>query len=119
MQDYKNLLVWKKAYSLTLEIHKATKSFPREEIYGLTAQIRRAAASIPSNLAEGCGRSTDADKLRFFDIAMGSTNEVECQLMLTKDLNYLDESVFQIHSQSVIEIKKMLSTLIKRIRNGN
>jgi len=92
IQNFRNIQVWQKAHELTLQVYKATKTFPKEEIYGLTSQMRRAALSIPCNIAEGCARSTDADFARFLDIAIGSASEVECQLLLARDLRGLREN---------------------------
>ena|SRR5215467_5979134 len=89
MQNFRNLRVWGKAHDLTLRIYEVTRSFPREETYGLTSQIRRSAASIASNIAEGCGRTGKAELRRFLEIAMGSASEVEYQLLLAEDLGYL------------------------------
>lgn len=88
MRDFRQLKVWAKAHSLTLAVYRATAAFPREEQYGLTSQLRRAAASIPTNLAEGCGRYGDAELARFVGIAAGSASEVEYLLMLARDLKY-------------------------------
>src|ERR1700693_2932733 len=89
MEDFKDLKVWTKAHALTLAIHGWTRGFPRDEIYRLTSQLRRAAASIGANIAEGCGRRSDAEMKRFLQIARGSANEVEYHLLLAKDLNLL------------------------------
>ncbi len=78
MQDFRNLEVWQRAYALALDVYRASRQFPREEIYSLTSQVRRCSISIPSNIAEGCGRQTDADFKRFLHIAMGSAAELEC-----------------------------------------
>jgi four helix bundle protein len=91
MRDFRNLQVWNKAHSLTLDVYKATGFFPKEELYSLTSQIRRSSASIPTNIAEGCGRSGDAELARFMSISMGSASELEYQLLLAHDLNYLNE----------------------------
>src|SRR5688500_2171035 len=91
MQDYKELKVWEKAHSFTLKIYQVTKEFPKEEIYGLTSQMRRAAASIPVNIAEGCGRKFNLELANFFQISLGSSNEMEYDLLLAKELVYLSE----------------------------
>jgi four helix bundle protein len=95
MQDFRQLKVWEKAHHLALEVYKATSTFPKEEIYGLTSQLRRASGSIPTNIAEGCGRNTDADFARFLQIAMGSASETEYQLILAYDLEFLSKSWFE------------------------
>jgi len=115
MQDFKNLKVWQKSHDLTLKIYKATLQFPKEEIYGLTSQIRRAGVSIPSNIVEGCGRNTDSDFGRFLNIAMGSANELEYQLYLARDLAYLKSSEFEQLLSDITEIKRMLNTFIQKL----
>jgi len=89
MKDFRNLKVWEKAHQLTLKIYKVTEEFPREELYGLTSQIRRACISIPTNIAEGCVRSSDADFSRFLYIAVGSTSELEYLILLSMDLKII------------------------------
>ena len=86
MKDFRELQVWRKAHELTLAVYQITASFPREELYGLTAQLRRAGSSIAANLAEGCGRNGDAELARFCSIAMGSASELEYHLLLARDL---------------------------------
>ncbi len=116
MKDFRNLQVWEKAHVLTLDIYKATASFPREELYGLTSQIRRSSASVPTNIAEGCGRSGDAELARFMQISMGSASELEYQLLLAHDLNYLDDELYiQLH-ENVTEVKRMLTSFIQTLR---
>lgn len=117
MKDFKNLQVWEKSHFLTLSIYEVTKSFPKEELFGLTSQIRRAAASMPTNIAEGCGRSTDPDFARFLQIAFGSACEVEYQLILARDLEYVEEGVFSKVTDELITVKKMLASLISKIRS--
>lgn len=87
MKDFKKLIVWKKAHEMTLNIYRTTKSFPKDEVYGLTSQLRRAASSIPANIAEGCGRNSDAELARFLQIAAGSASEVEYHLLLARIFN--------------------------------
>ena len=116
MQDFRNIQVWQKAYDLTREIYKATKVFPPEEMYGLTSQLRRAAMSIPCNIAEGCYRSTDADFARFLDIAIGSASEVECQLLLAHDLGYQRQGESEELLVLVVEVKRMLTKFIATLR---
>lgn len=86
MKDFRNLRVWEKAHHLTLEIYRVTSAFPKEETYGLTSQIRRACVSIPANVAEGCGRDSEAELLRYLKIAMGSSSELEYELLLANQL---------------------------------
>ena len=116
MQDFRNLHVWEKAHQLTLSAYCATRSFPPEELFGITRQIRRGCASIPANLAEGCGRGSDAEMARFTQIAMGSASEVEYHFLLAKDLEFLDlEQHRQLHTQ-VTEVKRMLASLLNRLK---
>ena len=116
MRDFRTLRIWEKAHQLTLMIYKDTAGFPKSELYGLVNQLRRAAISVPSNIAEGCGRSSDADFARFLQIAMSSASEVEYQLILARDLGYLEEDAYQKHYREVESVKKMLAIFIKRVR---
>ena len=119
MQDFKQLKVWEKAHSLTLRVYNKTRSFPNEERYGLTSQLRRCAYSIPSNISEGCGRSTRPDFARFLDNAMGSASELEYQLLLARDLKYLTQADYESMEPSAVEIKRMLGALIQRLRTAS
>ena len=116
MKDFRNLLVWEKGHHLVLETYKATTHFPQEEKYGLTSQIRRAAASVPTNIAEGCGRSGDAEFRRFLDIAMGSASELEYLLYLSGDLGFMETADSKRLLVDVAEVKRMLSSLIVKLR---
>jgi four helix bundle protein len=116
MQNFKELKVWEKAHQVTLSIYKASAKFPKEEIYSLTNQLRRATASIPANIAEGCGKNTQADLANFLNIALGSANETEYFLILSKDLDYLTEEQFTTLSKSINEVKAMLINLIAKVR---
>jgi four helix bundle protein len=116
MRDFRNLQVWNKAHSLTLDVYKATGSFPKEELYCLTSQIRRASASIPTNIAEGCGRSGDAELARFMTISMGSASEVEYQLLLAHDLGYLSQDTYSDLHEKLTEVKRMLTGFIKTLK---
>lgn len=116
MQNFKDLKVWEKAHQLALIIYKAIASFPKDEIYSLTNQLRRASASVPTNIAEGCGKNTQADLANFLNISLGSANDTEYFLILSKDLNYLTEEQFTILSNSINEVKAMLTSLIGRVR---
>jgi len=117
MKDFKQIDVWKKSHDLTLSVYKASALFPQSELYGLTSQIRRASASIPANIAEGCGRMGDAELARFFQIAMGSASELEYHILLARDLGFMDESTFVKISNETTSIKKMLTSFIKRLRS--
>ncbi len=116
MRDFKKLAVWEKAHRLTLELYGTTPSFPSYETYGLTSQMRRAAYSIPTNIAEGCERDGDVELARFLRIAMGSGNELEYQLILARDLGYLTEDDYKLLTRDVLEIKRMLSGFLTRLR---
>jgi four helix bundle protein len=116
MKDFKELKVWQKSHQLTLDIYKETIAFPKEEIYGLTRQLRNAASSIPANIAEGCGRGSEAESARFFQIALGSASELEYHLLLAKDLGLIDEARFEILNQEVIQTKRMLAAFIKKLK---
>lgn len=116
MKDFRSLQVWEKAHRLALAVYRATSGFPKEELYGLTSQIRRASVSIPTNIAEGCGRHTDAEFARFLQIAMGSASETEYQLLLGRDLEFLPQDSYETLRQQVEEVKRMLATLLKILR---
>lgn len=116
MRDFRKLNVWTKAHEVTLRVYGLTVDFPRDEQYGLTSQIRRAASSIPANIAEGCGREGDAELSRFLRIAMGSANELEYHLILSRDLGYLTADSYEATAGSVSEVKRMLSGLISRLK---
>ena len=116
MKDFRQLKVWEKSHQLALAVYKATKEFPKEELYRLTSQIRRSSMSILTNIAEGCGRNTDKGFARFLQIALGSASETEYQLILACDLGFLaNDSCEQLHNE-VEEVKRMLASLLKTIR---
>lgn len=115
LSDYKKLQVWEKAHRLTLDIYEATASFPKEEMYGLTSQIKRSAASIPANIAEGSGRGSNPELIRFLRIATGSAYELEYHILLAHDLKFLDANIHQQLENQVMEIKRMLSGLIRHL----
>jgi len=116
MKDFHQLKVWEKARQLALAVYKKTKGFPKEELYGLTSQIRRASMSIPTNIAEGCGRNTDADFASFLQIAMGSASETEYQLLLARDLEFLKNEQYQKLNTDVTEVKRMLTSFMQTLR---
>ena len=115
MKDFKKQKVWGKSHSLTLAIYRATNNFPKDEMYGLTSQIRRASASIPANIAEGCGRHGDAEFARFLCIAMGSACELEYHLLLGHDLGFLNDPDYERLSMELAEVKRMLTGFIKKL----
>ena len=119
MQDFRKLNVWEKAHELTLLIYQTSKKFPKEEMFSLTSQIRRASSSIPTNIAEGCGRGTDKDFARFIQIAMGSASELEYLILLSFELEFLTKEKFKTINDKIIEIKKMLASLLKTLRAKN
>ena len=116
MRDFHNYKVWSKGHQLALTIYKKTKNFPKEELFGLTSQIRRASMSVPINIAEGCGRKSDAQFSHFLNIAAGSASEVEEELLLSYELEFLDKETYQLLDSDIKEIKAMLSKLIDSIK---
>jgi four helix bundle protein len=116
MQDYKSLKVWQKAHQIVINIYKITKLFPKEELFCLVSQIRRAAISIPANIAEGAGRGSRIDFNRFLQISFGSISELEYELMLSNELGYINKDSYKKIEASIEEVKKMLSGLIKSIK---
>jgi len=117
IKNYKELKVWQKSYQLCLEVYRVTKGFPKEELYGLTSQMRRAAMSIPCNIAEGYGRKTTPEYIRFLYIAYGSTCELETQTLLAGDLGYIkNDRIFELQSD-IGEVERMLKALIKSLEN--
>jgi four helix bundle protein len=117
LKDFRKLAVWEKAHALTLAVYRATDEFPRDELFGLASQIRRAAGSIPANIAEGCGRDGDSELRRFMQISMGSASELEYHLLLAHDLGYLVDADYDLLSQDVEEVKRMLSGFIRRLKS--
>ncbi|MHC4551030.1 MAG: four helix bundle protein [Planctomycetota bacterium] len=111
MQDFRQLKVWHRAHGLALAVHRETVGFPQEERYGLRAQMRRAAVSVPANVAEGCGRGSDADFARFLGYATGSAGELEYYLLLARDLGYVDEPTSDVLRGKLAEVRKMLHGL--------
>jgi four helix bundle protein len=116
MQDFKDLIVWRKAHQVTLAIYAATRMFPKEELYGLSSQLRRSAASVGANIAEGCGRRSDGEMCRFLHIAYGSATEVEYHLLLAHDLHLLEEGLYRQLDHDIDEVQRMLTSLIQRVR---
>ena len=118
IRNYKDLLVWQRALAFAVEIYRATQRFPREEIYGLTSQIRRAAVSLPSNIAEGQARSTDPAFANHLDIALGSAAELETQLTIACEVGYLSAAVHERLCAELTEITRMIYGLLHKVR-GN
>jgi four helix bundle protein len=116
MRDFRQIKVWEKAHRLALEIYKATAGFPKEELYGITSQLRRASASIPANIAEGFGRGGNVELARFLQIGMGSAYEVEYHALLAKDLGFIGEDAYDRLATQLIEVKRMLAALLLKVR---
>jgi len=119
MKDFRDLKVWEKAHRLTLDIYKATSTFPRDEQYGLASQIKRSCTSIPANIAEGCGRRSNAELAHFLQIAMGSASELEYHLLLAHDLGFLQDTEHEYLDNVTTEVKRMLSSFIKKLRTDS
>ena len=116
MKDFKDLRVWSKAHSLTIDVYKTTRPFPKEELFGITSQMRRAASSIGANIAEGAGRKSDGELTRFLHIARGSAAELEYNLLLAHDLNLLSEAVHTLLAKQTDEVQRMLAALIQQVQ---
>ncbi len=117
MRDFKKYDIWKLSHQLTLDIYTITRDFPSNEIYGIISQIRRSSSSIPTNISEGCGRDSDADFNRFLTIALGSANETEYLLILSKDLVYLDIPTFEKLYNEVNLLKQKIYSLKQKLIN--
>jgi len=117
LKNYKELKVWQKSYQSCLEVYRITRAFPKEEIYGLTSQIRRAAVSIPSNIAEGYGRKTTPEYIRSLYVAYGSSCELETQILLSYDLGYIKAEYMKKIQEEIGEVERMLKALIKSLEN--
>lgn len=113
MRDFKKYDIWQLSHSFTLEIYKMTSNFPKEELYGLTSQIRRASASVPTNISEGCGRSSDKEFNQFLNIALGSACETEYLLILSRDLQYLNNEIANKQLEKINSIKSKIYKLKK------
>lgn len=116
MKDFKDLRVWAKAHELTIGVYCATRQFPREELFGLTSQMRRAASSIGANIAEGSGRRSDGELTRFLHIARGSAVELEYHLLLARDLHLLAGGEFQVLTKQTDEVQRMLTALMQQVQ---
>jgi four helix bundle protein len=116
MGDFKKLEVWQAAHSLVCEVYRKTRGFPKTEAYGITAQLRRSASSIPTNIAEGCGRNGDVEFSRFVRISLGSATELEYQLLLSRDVGLLDESIHTELSAQARRIQGMLAGLLRALK---
>src|SRR5262249_4613744 len=116
VQDYRNLKVWERAHQLTLTVYTTTAMFPKDELYGLTSQIRRSCSSIPANIAEGCGRGGDVELARFLQIAMGSASELGYHLLLARDLNLVNSGTYEQLVGELAEVRRMLNSFIQKLR---
>ena len=119
MKDFKELEIWKRSHKLTVDVYRATHKFPQEEIYGLTSQIRRAVSSIPTNIAEGCGRRTNAELANFLNIASGSASEVEYEILLAKEIGYITSEQCEIWTREIGEIRSMLAAYMRTLTSSN
>ena len=119
MSNFRSLLIWQKSMALTTKIDFSTNHFPKEEIFGLTSQIRRSSISIPSNIAEGSGRESDKDFLRFLNISLGSLFEMQTQIEIAKNITYLNELEFNNIYEDSREVERMLVAFIKRLKDRN
>jgi four helix bundle protein len=115
MKDFRSLHVWQKAHHLTLLAYDVTRRFPKEEVYGLTSQIRRCAASVAANIAEGCGKRGNAEFQRFLGISAGSASELEYHFLLARDLGLLNHNEYDTLNGSIVEVKRMLASLVRKV----
>ena len=118
MKDFRTLNVWQKSHKLAVKVYQLTRSCPKEELYGITSQLRRAIISIPANIAEGCGRGSDKDFAKFVQIAIGSASESEYLVLLSNELGYITKVITEQLTENICEIKKMLTSLIKNLHKS-
>ncbi|MDX1600061.1 MAG: four helix bundle protein [Anaerolineales bacterium] len=116
MRDFRVLIVWRKAHRVVLKIYSVSEGWPQREMYGLTSQVRQAALSVPANIAEGCGRSSEREFKQYLGYAQGSASELEYQLLLAKDLRLIPKREWEEVSSDVVEVKKMLAGLINKLK---
>jgi four helix bundle protein len=119
MRDFKELKVWEKAHRCVLDVYRHTHDFPAKEQFGLTAHLRKSATSVPSNIAEGCGRGGEKELAQFLRIAGGSASETEYQLLLARDLGYLEDGLHQQLDTQINEVKRMLNSFVQRLSRAN
>jgi len=119
MRNFRDIKVWAKSHAVTLSIYEVTRTFPKDELYSLTNQMRRAAVSMPANIAEGSGRGSDADFARFVQMAIGSASEVEYLLILARDLRYVDVARFQELEERLVEVRRMLIAFLRRLQSDS
>ena len=116
MRNYQQLEIWQRSHQLTLKIYTVSKAFPREEVFGLSSQMRRAAASVPTNIAEGCGRDSSSELRRFLVISAGSISELHYQILLAKDLAYISDTIFKELLDETEQIRKMLHRYAEKLK---
>lgn len=116
MKDFRELKVWQRSHQLVLQIYKITREFPKEELFGLTSQMRRASCSIPANIAEGCGRDGDAELKRFVNIALGSACELDYHLLLAAELDYLKPEAARALAAEILELRRMLGRFVQKLK---
>ncbi len=115
MRNFKDLTVWQKSHRMVLDVYRVSKGFPSDERFGLTAQLRRSAVSVPANIAEGCGRDTDREMARFLSIAAGSACETEYYIILAHDLSFIDKNAYDELDRQINEIKRMLNSFMQKL----
>ena len=115
MKDFRDLKVWERAHLLTLNVYKITATFPRDERFGLTSQVKRCSASIGANIAEGCGKRGNGEFQRFLQIASGSASELDYHLLLARDLGLLEENDYKKLLQDLTEMRRMLTALLQKV----
>jgi len=116
MRDFRQLRIWELSHNLTLKIYRITKDFPKEELFSLTSQMRRSSSSIPTNIAEGCGRGSNSDYARFLQIAVGSSSELDYQILLAKDLEYIDNTLYAELNNEISSLQRQLVALLQKVR---
>lgn len=119
MRDFRQLRIWELSHNLTLKIYRITKGFPKDELFSLTSQMRRSSSSIPTNIAEGCGRGSNNDYARFLQIAVGSSYELDYQILLAKDLQYIDNTIYIELSNEISSLQKQIVALLHKVRATN
>jgi four helix bundle protein len=117
MKDFRNLKVWEKAHSLTLAVYKASGRFPRQELFGLTSQMRRCSASIGANIAEGCGKRGNNEFQRYLQIASGSPSELDYHFLLARDLGFFEEIDYRRLAGELLQLRKMLTSLLQKVQS--
>ena len=118
MKDFRTLTVWQRSHRLAVKVYKVTQGFPKEKLYGLTSQLRRAIVSMPTNIAEGCGRGSDKDFAKFIQIAMGSASESEYLILLSNELKYIEDGMASELIEDICEKKRMLTSLLKSLHKS-